>query len=130
MAKGKLTPRQEKFAREFAACGNGAEAARRAGYSVLRASVAAAELVANRKVSERLDELRSKDLARVDDIGERIKKEADLLAFAATEEIGARDKVAALTLSAKLRGLLRDKVDHTHRISLEALVAGEVADGE
>ena len=41
-----LTPKMRAFIYEYAQCGNGAEAARRAGYSVKSAKVTAARLIA------------------------------------------------------------------------------------
>jgi phage terminase small subunit len=49
-----LTWRQEAFARHYAACGNGAEAARRAGYSVTSARFIAHENLQNSKLRWRI----------------------------------------------------------------------------
>ena len=49
-----LTWRQEAFARHYAACGNGAEAARRAGYSVRSARFIAHENLQNSKLRWRI----------------------------------------------------------------------------
>ena len=42
----RLTPRQRAFAKHYVRCGNGAEAARRAGYAVTRAKQTASRLLA------------------------------------------------------------------------------------
>ena len=55
--KDGLTPKQKRFAKEYVKTGNGAEAARRAGYSKRRANVTAAENVAKRSVQEFIEEL-------------------------------------------------------------------------
>lgn len=48
----KLTPRQQAFAQHFVITGNGAEAARRAGYALVGARVTACRLLANPNIQE------------------------------------------------------------------------------
>ena len=50
----KLTKKQEVFVNEYLRCFNGAEAARRAGYSESRARVTASELLADSNISEQI----------------------------------------------------------------------------
>lgn len=66
MAK-KLTPKREAFAREYVAQGgNGAKAARLAGYAVGSAAQRAHELVTNSDVATAVDRYRARVLARSD----------------------------------------------------------------
>jgi phage terminase small subunit len=50
----KLTKKQQVFVNEYLSCFNGAEAARRAGYSESRARVTASELLADSNISEQI----------------------------------------------------------------------------
>lgn len=50
----KLTKKQEVFISEYLSCFNGAEAARRAGYSENRARITASELLADSNISEQI----------------------------------------------------------------------------
>ena len=59
-----LTWRQEAFARHYVACGNGAEAARRAGYSVQSARFIAHENLQNSKLRWRIRALAAQAEAR------------------------------------------------------------------
>lgn len=49
-----MTPRQLKFCRFYAATGNGADAARRAGYAAISATVAANRLLKRTKIQEQI----------------------------------------------------------------------------
>ncbi len=51
----KLTKKQEVFVSEYLSCFNGAEAARRAGYSESRARITASELLANPDMKKVID---------------------------------------------------------------------------
>lgn len=51
-----ITPQQEKFIEEYIRCRKGAEAARRAGYSLDSAHVAASRLLSNDKVLKEIEE--------------------------------------------------------------------------
>ena len=50
----KLTKKQKVFVSEYLSCFNGAEAARRAGYSESRARITASELLADSNISEQI----------------------------------------------------------------------------
>ena len=52
-----LTPRQAAFAAHYVACGNGAEAARRAGYSVASARYAARDNLQDTRIRQRIRSL-------------------------------------------------------------------------
>ena len=86
----KLTERQRRFIDEYMACGNGAEAARRAGYSEGIARVQASENLTKpnvkaeierrrQEMSEDSEERRAKWIARWEALGETAEKDADRL---------------------------------------------------
>ena len=86
----KLTERQRRFVDEYMACGNGAEAARRAGYSEGIARVQASENLTKpnvkaeierrrQEMSEDSEERRAKWIARWEALGETAEKDADRL---------------------------------------------------
>ena len=60
----KLTPRKARFAREYVTCGNGSEAARRAGYSERTARAIACELLTKPDVQEAIQALQAENAAR------------------------------------------------------------------
>lgn len=68
MSEKPLTPTQEKFCEEYLLDYNGTAAAIRAGYSTKGASVQAARLLANARISERLSTMRKEraEAAHVD----------------------------------------------------------------
>ena len=61
-----MNHRREKFCQAYARCGNGAEAARAAGYSARSARVIAADLLALPSISERVEVLRAEQRAQDD----------------------------------------------------------------
>lgn len=86
----KLTQRQRRFIDEYMACGNGAEAARRAGYSEGIARVQASENLTKQNIkaeierrrqemSEDSEDRRAKWIARWEALGETAEKDADRL---------------------------------------------------
>lgn len=80
VAKG-LTRKQQVFVAEYLKDCNATRAAISAGYSERRASVAGAELVANRKVSAEIDRKLEKKLGKLDITVEKVLAELGKLAF-------------------------------------------------
>ena len=86
----KLTERQRRFIEEYMACGNGAEAARRAGYSEGIAKVQASENLTKQNVkaeierrrqemSEESEDRRAKWILRLEALADCADKDADKL---------------------------------------------------
>ena len=86
----KLTERQRRFIDEYMACGNGAEAARRAGYSEGIARVQASENLTKqnikaeierrtREMSEESEDRRAKWILRLEGLADDADKDADKL---------------------------------------------------
>lgn len=86
----KLTERQRRFIDEYMACGNGAEAARRAGYSEGIAKVQASENLTKqnvkaeierrrREMSEDSEDRRAKWILRLEALADSADKDADKL---------------------------------------------------
>ena len=86
----KLTERQRRFIDEYMACGNGAEAARRAGYSEGIAKVQASENLTKqnvkaeierrrREMSEDSEDRRAKWILRLEALADCADKDADKL---------------------------------------------------
>lgn len=61
-----LTVRQHRFVAEFAVCGNGAEAARRAGYSARTARQIASENLSKPDIQAAIDSLRQQEAAKLE----------------------------------------------------------------
>lgn len=89
-ADRKLTERQRRFVDEYMACGNGAEAARRAGYSEGIAKVQASENLTKQNVkaeidrrrqelSEESEDRRAKWISRLEALAIDAEKDADKL---------------------------------------------------
>ena len=85
-----LTERQRRFIEEYLACGNGAEAARRAGYSEGIAKVQASENLTKQNVKAELDrrrqemsedseDRRAKWISRLEGLADSAEKDADKL---------------------------------------------------
>lgn len=86
----KLTERQRRFVEEYMACGNGAEAARRAGYSEGIAKVQASENLTKpnvkaaierrqQEMSEDSEDRRAKWISRLEGLADCAEKDADKL---------------------------------------------------
>lgn len=78
----KLPANRERFAREYVIDLNATRAAQAAGYSQDRAHVTGSELVANRKVRARINQLLSERASRLEIKADRVLEELHRLAFA------------------------------------------------
>lgn len=106
----KLTPKQERFCREYVVDLNAAQAAIRAGYSPKDAHAQGARLSANVGIKKRIAELSRVKNDALDLKIEDTLREISGMAFAAPsgfEELrmNAKDKLKALEMLAKHQGL-------------------------
>ena len=106
-----LSPRQEKFAREYVKTGVGALAARKAGYSSKSRgdTVQASRLLANDSISDAVKILRQRQAERLDISRETLINNTAHIAeqAAANQEFGA--SIAATTLIMKAQGYLVER---------------------
>lgn len=121
-----LTPKQERFVREYLRDLNATQAAIRAGYSAKGATVTGSKLLANpkvrefvtasqRKVAKKLDLTAEKVLRDIIRISQKAEKVGDLgVALKGRELLGKRLK------------LFTDRVEVEGRVTLEQLVAGSM----
>lgn len=89
--KPALTPRQERFAREYALHGNATKAAIRAGHPKAGAHVTGSRLLRNAKVKAFLDSLTQKTAEKLDITRERVMAEYAKIAFADMADFGDWD---------------------------------------
>lgn len=82
MAKGKLTPKQERFVQEYLVDLNATQAAIRAGYSEDTAKQQGSRLLTNVDVAERLATKQSKIADKYEVTAERVIRELALIGFA------------------------------------------------
>ena len=104
-----LTPRQERFAREYIVDRNGAQAAIRAGYSAKGASQQGSKLLALDKVRARVDELSKVAVSKTDMTVEWVLQNLRREALDAESNAGSR--VRALELIGKYHGMFVDRVE-------------------
>src|SRR5690606_3575297 len=77
-----LTPKQERFCREYLIDLNATQAAIRAGYAEGSAKVTASRLLSNANVAARLAQLQEKTARKLEISAETVARELALLAFA------------------------------------------------
>jgi hypothetical protein len=109
-----LTPKQEAFAHKYVECGNAAESYRFAyptsqKWPVTSLYPRASEMLANSKVSARIEALQERSLARVDVTADDIARVAWEIATDSAQQPGPR--VSALSLLAKRHHEFSDKHD-------------------
>ncbi len=116
MEKKKLTPKQDKFARLVAEGKTQADAYRGA-YDVSKNTKPetiqenASKLMANTKVSTRVEELRNKADIRTVETIEKLTNELNLALEMAMKLEQVAPAVSAINAKAKLLGLITDKVE-------------------
>ena len=97
-----MTLKERRFAEEFSKCGNGAAAARKAGYSEHTARQIATENLAKPYIRQYIDELiEDDDTERIADAREVLRA---LTAIVRDEEAANRDRIRAVEVLAKIRG--------------------------
>ena len=123
-----MTPKQQRFVREYLTDFNATRAAIRAGYSPKGASVQGARLLANAKVQAEVEQLaKQKD----DELGltnERILDKLAQIAFSDDEE--TKDNLRALDLLCKSRGMYLRKPDVDQEGIVINLNMGEPPDAD
>ena len=117
----KLTERQRRFVDEYMACGNGAEAARRAGYSEGIARVQASENLTKQNVKAELDRRRQEMSEDSED--RRAKWISRLEALAASADKDA-DKLRAIEGLFKAEGWLAP--DKAEVVSINGAFLAEI----
>lgn len=112
--KGKiLTDKQERFCNEYINCLNGAEAARKAGYTQKNADAMAIQLLRKSQVLEYLKSLQAKVAQKINITREDILERYWKLAEGAEKD---SDRLKALELTAKMLGFNEpDKIDLTSK---------------
>jgi phage terminase small subunit len=84
-----LTPKQERFCREYLVDLNASAAARRAGYSEESAGAIGGQLLAKTHIYERIVELTEKRNARTEITGDMIVRQLERWAFGDTRSLAA-----------------------------------------
>jgi phage terminase small subunit len=109
MRKG-LTPKQAKFVAEYLRTSNATDAARRAGYSKKNADVVGPRLLGQVGIREAI----AKATGKLERTAEDYSRRMDEIAFKEPDENWPAATVTrALELGAKVRGMLRDRLEHT-----------------
>jgi len=123
-----MTPKQQRFVREYLTDFNATRAAIRAGYSPKGASVQGARLLANAKVQAEVEQLaKCKD----DELGlsnDRILHKLAQIAFSDDEE--TKDNLRALDIMCKTRGMYLRKPDLDQEGIVINLNMGEPPDAD
>lgn len=102
MSKRKLTDRQERFVVEYLACANGAEAARRAGYSEHTARQMANENLSKPYIAEAITQKREQIMSETEDKVEWLINR--LTSEAIDDGNGEATRVRALEVLGKIYG--------------------------
>lgn len=110
-----MNERQKKFAEYYAQCGNGAEAARRAGYSESYAEHRTDEMLRNVEISEYIKQL--SEQAQNDRIMTAKERQALLSDIAKDEDNAPSDRIKAVDTLNKMTGEYTVKVDTTVKTS-------------
>lgn len=110
-----MTSRQKKFAEYYVQHGNGAEAARRAGYSESYAEHRTDEMLRNVEVSEYIKQL--SEQARNDRIMTAKERQALLSDIAKDVDNAPSDRIKAVDTLNKMTGEYTVKVDTTVKTS-------------
>lgn len=112
-----LTPKQERFVREYRVDMNATQAAIRAGYSAKTAHSAGPRLLENVGVREAIDAKQQKLAAKLEITPERIEAELARYAFADAPDAfpgcEPRDRTRALELLGKRHKMFTEKVEHS-----------------
>ncbi len=133
--KKTLTPKQERFCREYLIDLNASQAAIRAGYSTKGAVSFGSQLLGNINIQKRINELKTQRAERCDISADSVLRELVKTAFMDIDSRTARqqkknrvkqsDKIKALELLARHLGLLKDKLE----ISAEDVTLREILRG-
>lgn len=114
----KLTPKRERFCREYSVDYNGAQAAIRAGYSKHSAKEIASELLTIPNVKARIEALQAKVAEKLNITTEFLTRELLTNHNLARETKKLNDSNRALELVAKMHGKLSEKIDIDEKIEI------------
>ena len=106
-----LTPRQEKFCLEYAACGNATQAYIKTGYKhkASSATVKASQLLKNPKIQARLQELATE--FKQTKIADVIECQEILTSIARNDEADDADRIKAIQTLLKVQGAFVTKIN-------------------
>ncbi len=130
-----LTPKQERFCREFLVDLNGTKASVRAGYSERSAHVTASRLLTNTKVAARVAELQAETAKRLEVTVDSVMADLETLCQGAVETKQFGPAVRAKELQGKRLGMfvdrheVREASNHADE-SLAARIAKEYSNGD
>ena len=105
-----LTPRRERFCREYLVDLNGSKASIRAGYAAGSAHVTASRLLRNPKVAARISELQAETAKRLEVTVDSVMADLETLCQGAVETKQFGPAVRAKELQGKQLGLFRDRL--------------------
>jgi phage terminase small subunit len=113
MSDKKLTPKQDRFCREYVVNLNGTQAAIRAGYSKRTANRIAANLLSKVVICERVARLAAKANEKAEVTSEEILN--GLAEIARNGEEKTSDRIKSWELLGKYRTLWTEKHEHEHK---------------
>ena len=102
-----ITVRQQRFIAEFAACGNAAEAARRAGYSKRSARQTGSLLLTKHDIFAALQELSKQNAAALDERRDSLVRDLMNATKQARDEKNATEMIRACRQMSRLLGFSR-----------------------
>lgn len=123
----KLSERQERFCREYAATGNGSKAALAAGYSQRGPNATAARLLANASIKKRVEEIQRPQLEALEATTARTLAEVARIAYASAAEVQSGavripDKLRALDILCRAQGLyVQDKAGDCQSVNITVI---------
>lgn len=110
----KLSPKQERFAREYLLDLNATQAAIRAGYSPKTAQEQASRLLSNVMVAARVAELKAKRAEKVDRTAHDVLNDIIAVTAQARDEGDLKTALKGLELQGKHLGMFTDKLQTEH----------------
>jgi phage terminase small subunit len=110
----KLSPKQERFAREYLLDLNATQAAIRAGYSPKTAQEQASRLLSNVMVAARVAELKAKRAEKADRTAQDVLNDIIAVTAQARDEGDLKTALKGLELQGKHLGMFTDKLQTEH----------------
>lgn len=110
----KLSPKQERFAREYLLDLNATQAAIRAGYSPKTAQEQASRLLSNVMVAARVAELKAKRAEKADRTAQDVLNDIIAVTAQARDEGDLKTALKGLELQGKHLGMFTDKIQTEH----------------
>ena len=119
----KLTPKQERFAKEIVTAASQKEAAERAGYTPgPNAEARASENVRKSKVAERIAEVRKEAAGRNNVTEDSIIREYEEARIVGLETLNSSGMSTATTGKAKVCGLITDRYEDVSKLNEGELI--------